>query len=272
MSSFTRGTIAAQGYVPIQDESGKKICDFSTIYKDDPNQAILSPNLNVNVSGGYDSSTNAPEQVPVCTDEEIYRIQQVVLKKLNKFNADYSNYVIYKFNQSHNLPGDQTKKLNYTDDNGNTVNYSDTVQNTYAAKYSSTESSNKLPSYQDLMRNLDTYNKILKANNQYRMDPVNPLLQNLSNYYTPGTNDPTPEMKNNPDTPLDNRDPNGYLNPKHDRILKLRGELDEKLMEFNNNRNSVFGESKLQMDASIYVTILWTTLASAVVYFTFVHL
>ena len=272
MSNFIKGSIAAQGYVPIQDESGKKICEFSTIYKDDPMQSLLSPNLNINVSGGYNSTVNAPVQVPVCTDEEIYQIQEVILKKLNKFNADYSNYVIYKFNKNHNLPGDQTKKLNYTDDKGNTVQYSDTVQQTYDNKYRSIESSNKLPSYKELSNNLETYEKILKANQRYRPDPANPLLQNLSDYYTPGTKVPTPEMKNNNDTVLDNRDPTGYLLPKHRNILKLRGELDEKLMEFNNTKNSVFGESKLQMDASIYVTILWTTLASAVVYFTFVHL
>ena len=31
MSDIIKGTIAANGYVPIQDESGKKICEFSTL-------------------------------------------------------------------------------------------------------------------------------------------------------------------------------------------------------------------------------------------------
>jgi len=79
-------------------------------------------------------------------------------------------------------------------------------------------------------------------------------------------------MKNNHDTELSNRDPLNYLVPKHQQITKLRNDLDNKLLELNNNSISVFGESKIQMDASIYVTILWTTLATAVVYYTFVHM
>jgi hypothetical protein len=274
-----KGTISANGYVPIQDENGRKICEFSTIMNDDPNKSLLSPNLNINLPAGKAGSygaQNAPQQAPVCTDSEIYQIQDVILKKLNKFNADYSNYVIYNFNKSHQLPGDQTKRLNYTDDKGNVVYYTPDVQHTFDTKYASTPSANSLPSYNDLLASLNTYDMILQANKYYRPDPANPKLQTLSTYYTPGptpgTNVATPEMKNNNDTVLANRDPNGYLLPKHREILKLRGDLDEKLMEFNNTKNSVFGESKLQMDASIYVTILWTTLASAVVYFTFVHM
>ena len=172
------------------------------------------------------------------------------------------------------MPGDQTKKLNYTDDNGNIVQYSDTVQQTYETKYATTkyDSASQLPGYNDLINNIKTYSAILQASKLYRMDPANPMLQNLSDYYTPGTSITTSEMKNNKGTALENRDPNEYLNPKHRRIVKMRSELDQKLMEFNNTRNSVFGESKLQMDASIYITILWTTLASAIVYFTFVHI
>lgn len=271
-----KGTILANGYVPIQDENGKKICEFSTIKNDDPNKSLLSPNLNINYvpinEAGFYRNQNAPKQVPVCTDEEIYQIQDAILKKLNKFNADYSNYVIHKFNKSHQLPGDQTKRLNYTDDNGNVVYYTSEVQHTFDTKYASTPSAQSLSSYNDLLKSLNTYDMILQANRYYRPDPANPKLQTLSTYYTPGTNVATPEMKNNNDTDLANRDPDGYLLPKHREILKLRGELDEKLMEFNNTKNSVFGESKLQMDASIYVTILWTTLASAIVYFTFVHI
>jgi hypothetical protein len=273
---IVRGTISANGYVPIQDENGRKICEFSTIRKDDPNKSLLSPNLNINYlpigEAALYGAQNAPKQVPVCTDDEIYQIQEVILKKLNKFNADYSNYVIYRFNKSHQLPGDQTKPLNYTDDKGEVVYYTPDVQHTFDTKYASTPSANSLSSYNDLLKSLNTYDMILQANKYYRPDPANPKLQTLSNYYTPGTNIATPEMKNNNDTVLANRDPNGYLLPKHREIVKLRGELDEKLMEFNNTKNSVFGESKLQMDASIYVTILWTTLASAVVYFTFVHM
>jgi len=270
MSAYNQGIKAANGYIPIQDENGKKICEFSTIGEKDLMKSLLSPNMNMNLPIGSSAVTDGQNQAPICTDEEIYNIQHIVLKKLNQFNSDYSNFIIYKFNKSHTLPGDQTKKLNYTDDNGNIVYYSDTVQQTYETKYVTNE---KLKStYQDLMNSITTYDGILQASKLYRMDPANPMLQNLSDYYTPGTSIPTSEMKNNKGTALENRDPNEYLNPKHNQIVKLRGELDQKLMEFNNTRNSVFGESKLQMDASIYVTILWTTLASAIVYFTFVHI
>lgn len=274
MSAYNQGIKAANGYIPIQDENGKKICEFSTIGEKDLMKSLLAPNMNMNLPIGSSAVVNSQKQVPICTDEEIYNIQNIVLKKLNQFNSDYSNYIIYKFNKSHTLPGDQTKKLNYTDDNGNIVYYSDTVQQTYETKYATTkyDSASQLPGYNDLINNIKTYSAILQASKLYRMDPANPMLQNLSDYYTPGTSIPTSEMKNNKGTALENRDPNEYLNPKHRRIVKMRSELDQKLMEFNNTRNSVFGESKLQMDASIYITILWTTLASAIVYFTFVHI
>ena len=275
MSDIIKGTIAANGYVPIQDESGKKICEFSTLNKNDPMADLLAPNLNMNLP--IDSSkkqirSNSAKQAPVCTDDEIYQLQTVILKKLNAFNAEYSNYIIYKFNNSHQLPGDQTKKLNYTDDNGNVVTYTPTAQQKYDTKYTKTQSASDLSTYKDLMTNLQTYDSVLQVNQMYRMDPTNPMLKNLSNYYTPGTQNATPQMKNNHDTELSNRDPLNYLVPKHQQITKLRSDLDNKLLELNNNSISVFGESKIQMDASIYVTILWTTLATAVVYYTFVHM
>ena len=160
MSDIIKGTIAANGYIPIQDESGKRICAFSTIKKNDPMTSLLAPNLNMNLPIEFNKkhiTSNAAKQAPVCTDDEIYQLQTIILKNLNAFNSEYSNYIIYKFNNSHQLPGDQTKKLNYTDENGNVVTYTQTAQQKYDTKYTKTNSANDLSTYKDLMTNLQTY-------------------------------------------------------------------------------------------------------------------
>ena len=113
--------------------------------------------------------------------------------------------------------------------------------------YNNISDPSKLPSYIDLDKDLKTYVNILNANQIYRPNPdVN-----------------FDSKKNDPDT---------NLTPNHKKIIKMRSELDNKLMELNTVQNSMLGSSKLNADSSIYVSILWTTLATALLYYTFVHL
>ena len=62
------------------------------------------------------------------------------------------------------------------------------------------------------------------------------------------------------------------MSVSHGAIMRVRNDLDNKLYELNSMEQSLYGDSKLQMDSSIYVTILWTTLATSLVYYMFVHM
>ena len=236
------------GYTPINDANGNSICSTSTVNTNDPHYAFLSPNGYFNINPEITSSGNtdsATVQVPICTDDEIYRIQEVILTKLNAFNLEYSNYQIYKYNDQHSTDG--TKPLDYFTSTGDKTSFTPAVQTTYTTMYNNISDPSKLPSYIDLDKDLKTYVNILNANQIYRPNPdVN-----------------FDSKKNDPDT---------NLTPNHKKIIKMRSELDNKLMELNTVQNSMLGSSKLNADSSIYVSILWTTLATALLYYTFVHL
>jgi len=269
--SMATPVASANNYSPVLDANNRPICSMSTVKSSDLNYSLLAPNGNFNLDpvSMPPVSTNNKTQVPICTDDEIYRIQEVVLKKLNAFNLEYSNYQIYLFNKQHSLPGDQTPQMNYIAANGGaTIPSSSSAQNTM---FQTIPSAKQLPSYIDLNQSLTTYNNLLYAKNIYASDPADPSLKQQPDYYTP-SGQVNPKYANNPQSQLSNRDPSSVLVPKHAQIQKMRQELDTKLMELNDIQNSVFGSSKLQTDASIYVTILWTTLATAMIYYTFVHM
>jgi len=58
------------------------------------------------------------------------------------------------------------------------------------------------------------------------------------------------------------------LSTKHREILTKRADLDNKLNELN-NVNSVSSMKKIETDSTIYATLLWTTLATSLLYYTF---
>lgn len=270
--------LVANGYTAIKDDNGNNICPVSTIgnNKNDVMAYLLSPNGNFNINS-TNTSIESSIQVPICTDDEIYRIQEVILKKINAFNLEYSNYQIYQFNQQHNIPGDTTPKRNYLQDNGERIPYTPSTQTNYESLYTNIQNPSTLPTYVDLNKDLTTYKNILKANQTYNHNPGDVTLMSKPDYYTPGASPGSapsvnPKYINNSNSDLNNRDPSDYLTPKHRDITKMRSDLDNKLMELNTIQNSIYGSSKLNMDSGIYVSILWTTLATALVYYTFVHL
>ena len=55
-------------------------------------------------------------------------------------------------------------------------------------------------------------------------------------------------------------------------IKDLRNSLETSLKELRLNSNSNAKDSKLELDANIYVSLLWTTLATGIVYYTFTAL
>jgi hypothetical protein len=69
--------------------------------------------------------------------------------------------------------------------------------------------------------------------------------------------------------PKENTPTVDYLSTKHKDILIKRIELDNKLNELNNSTNSIVMMKRLETDSTIYATLLWTTLATSLIYYTF---
>ena len=55
---------------------------------------------------------------------------------------------------------------------------------------------------------------------------------------------------------------------KHRNIDILRNELETKLKELNTGDGSHSKESKMQLDATVYASLLWSTLATCLIYYT----
>ena len=59
------------------------------------------------------------------------------------------------------------------------------------------------------------------------------------------------------------------IQEKHNEIVKLRRELDTKNAELNQINNPVFTDNQIKYDASVYSGVLWTILASSLLYYLF---
>jgi hypothetical protein len=57
---------------------------------------------------------------------------------------------------------------------------------------------------------------------------------------------------------------------KHQEMVKLRNEMDFKLQQLYNVKNSVPIEMQMETDTTVYATIMWTILATSMVYLIFI--
>jgi hypothetical protein len=62
------------------------------------------------------------------------------------------------------------------------------------------------------------------------------------------------------------------MDEKFNEIQTLRSELDEKLRELYYTETSVLSDAKMEFDTAVYSGVLWTILATCVVYYVFVKL
>ena len=49
----------------------------------------------------------------------------------------------------------------------------------------------------------------------------------------------------------------------------MRNELDDKIGNLQEKRGSEMDKSKLELDSTVYASLLWTTLATCLIYYTF---
>jgi hypothetical protein len=59
---------------------------------------------------------------------------------------------------------------------------------------------------------------------------------------------------------------------KENQNIALRNDLDNKVAEILKVKNSYYGESKQHLDTTIYANIMWTVLATSILYFIFAKL
>jgi hypothetical protein len=75
--------------------------------------------------------------------------------------------------------------------------------------------------------------------------------------------------------PLDNTIPNSYnfkLTDLSDKVDKLRNQLDNRVAEILASQSSSVYQSQLLKDSSVYANVMWTILATSLIYYVFVKL
>tara|TARA_Y100000816_G_scaffold44808_1_gene28092 strand:- start:7609 stop:8265 length:657 start_codon:yes stop_codon:yes gene_type:complete len=116
---------------------------------------------------------------------------------------------------------------------------------------------NQLKSYNDLILAIDNYKAWLNTQTTVQTTFGGESKSNKEIIESQGVNDAIEVTE---------------LNSKHKEIKDLRNSLETSLKELRLNSNSNAKDSKLELDANIYVSLLWTTLATGIVYYTFTAL
>lgn len=90
------------------------------------------------------------------------------------------------------------------------------------------------------------------------MDLITELKGHASELDTYGQFDQIPEFQ--------------QIKQTHTYIKETRNDLDNKLKELNAVDNSVAKQSKIEYDSTIYFSMVWTTLAACIIYYSFTEL
>lgn len=179
------------------------------------------------------NNLNIPSSVstPTYTPENLREMETVLLKKIDKFNTEYSNYKKYLYNTRHNIKGDTSQKF---------VNSNNTIITPVDFESLSLNTPISLtPIYIDLVKHITTFNEAL----QYVIKHA-----------------PPPAPRNTKELQSDEK-----------IIINMRTNLDIKLRELNEIENSLSLENKRSLDASILVNILWTTVVTSLIFYIVVH-
>ena len=164
---------------------------------------------------------------------QIYNKELEVLDKLNAFNTAYARFRKCNYYDTYPTAG---RLDDYTCLDG------DANGNKYRALLGDSNSG--------LIKAIDEYQALLES---YTInDAKNPnAVYNESSYPLPTVDE---------------------IKRKHKALVKRRADLDNKLNELNNSSNSIYTQSRLNTDSTIYATLLWTTLATSLVYYLFVKM
>ena len=162
------------------------------------------------------------------SSQDLRNMESELLKELNDFNREYSNYKKYIYNNRHNVTGDTSVKFSQTGP-------------TDFPNLQIGGSLNENPIYKNILKDLQIFNHALD------------VTVNLS------TIDGQPENNMN------------NVEKTQNTVVNMRQSLDYKLLELNELENSLAVENKQKVLSSMYANILWTGLATSIVYYLFVH-
>jgi len=221
----------------------KSIKEGFNIYAED---SRLSGNVFSDIYA-TNQNTTPPEQFDTSV---LFQKERDVLEKLNTFNQEYSKFQrcnYYYLNCSKNNRGTYDSDTGFCkemDTNANTCSkLTDGDAGDTIFKNTKTVSGDTKSGASTANLNI-TYTNLNQAIADYKgvLDKV-----------------PTP----GPTQTIDE------ISEKHSNIQKLRNELDVKLGELNMIENSQAAFNKLHMDSTVYATLLWTALATSLLFFTF---
>lgn len=122
---------------------------------------------------------------------------------------------------------------------------------------------------QDLQNAIERFNAAYVI---YKNNPNTANKQNLLNAHTYlNTIINCYENNINPTNTYEEKTFQNLVN-NYSEVVKKRKELDVKMQEVYNIQNSLPVENRLNMDSSVYATVLWSILATSVLFIIFVKL
>ena len=212
----------------------------TNIYKDD---SRLSGNVFLDK---YKNSSGTNDDV-----SSLFQKERDVLEKLNTFNQEYSKFQrcnYYYLNCSKNSTNGE-----YDNDTGFCTKM-DTTANT-CSKLTAGDAGDSIFINTKIVNGVTKYGAST-ANLNIKYTNLNTA---IDGYITLLKTVPIPGPTQTA----------AQLSEKHSKIQKIRNDLDVKLGELNMVENSQAAFNKLHMDSTVYATLLWTALATSLLFFTF---
>ena len=77
---------------------------------------------------------------------------------------------------------------------------------------------------------------------------------------------------NNVDSPKSYDKSYNKIKTEYNQVVNLRADLDQKMKEILGNYDSLYANNKLEYDSVIYSSILWSVLATSLIYYVFVKM
>lgn len=77
---------------------------------------------------------------------------------------------------------------------------------------------------------------------------------------------------NNVDSPKSYDKSYNTIKREYEQVVSLRADLDQKMKEILGTYDSVYANNKLEYDSAIYSSILWSVLATSLIYYVFVKM
>jgi hypothetical protein len=177
-----------------------------------------------NPTGGLPTS-------PTYTAADLRNMEAILLKKLDKFNTEYSNYMKYLYNMRHNVAGDTSPQFKHPNNSPiTTSDFSDLNVNQPVGLSAI---------YIDLSNTLQEFINMLNYMNNHPKPPAAKSANELQSYDA--------------------------------MIVKMRKDLDRKLFELNEIENSFAKDSRQHVDANVLINVMWTAFATSLVYYIVVH-